>query len=125
MSLADKVAEKILGPFGWVLIKTLTRIAVAIEKGIDSYREISGYNPIFAPPAEPLAEPSTPAGGIEQTDYSSDPEPDYMRLEILEALARENRIIILPDTDLVALGKQRGWLNEAGEVVMLPQGYGD
>ena len=122
MSLADKLADKILGPFGWALLKSLTRIATAIEKGIDSHREICGYQPLFASHTSPAttSEESPEGEGFTPPDR----EPDFMRQEILTLLAAEQHVMITGDTDLVVLGKSRGWLNEAGEVVMLPQGYG-
>lgn len=132
MSLTDKIVEKIAGALGWLLLKELRRIASGIEKGIDSHREIHGFRPLFQTPLEAAneviageqAEAAQAVADNEPTNLSSE-GGDYMRQEILELLAGENRIPITPETDLVALGKDRGWLDNAGQVVMLPQGYGD
>lgn len=131
MKITDKIAEKVAGALGWLLLKELRRIATALEKGIDSHREIHGFHPLFAvPPATQSIdqqiqdEQDAAVAAREILDASPETEGDFMRLEILEMLARENRIEIDTTTDLVALGKERGWLDQAGEIVMLPQGYG-
>lgn len=124
MGITDKIADSLAKGFGWLLIRELRRIAVAIEKGVDSQRELAGFNPIFKPVPTPtdvqISQELLDTSGPEFKD-----DGDYVRLEILEALARENRIVVTMETDLVALGKARGWLDETGQVVMLPQGYGE
>lgn len=122
--LMEKLMEKLAGPVGFLILKELGRIAVAVERGVDSLREIHGLHPVFAALEKQPAAP--PAG--ESLDSVLDPPEDlgdYLRLDILEALAREHQIPITTETDLVALGKTHGWLDQAGQVAMLPRGYGD
>lgn len=130
MSLGDKIAEKIAGALGWLLLKELRRIASAIEQGIDSDRELAGFQPIFSKPiseldAQILSEQTDAASGAEGDGEiqagGSNEGADYMRLDILEALAAEQNIQITPNTDLIALGKDRGWLDASGGLVMLPK----
>lgn len=138
MSLTDKIAEKIAGALGWLLLKELRRIASAIERGIDSNRELAGYQPIFAPQVSEdaaggaSAEGDGDAAGSGASDEGSAGEAtseasDYMRLDILEALAAEHNVPITATTDLIALGKDLGWLDASGGLTMLPKtgAYGD
>lgn len=126
MTLTDKIIEKIGGAFGWVIFRELRQIRLTLERGIDSQREIVGLQPLFGQPKsevdrqieEELAEPAAQAE-IAQMDG----EPDHLRLEILELLARDHQILVTSETDLVALGRSRGWLDESGAVTMLPKNY--
>lgn len=128
MTLTDKIVERIAGALGWLLLKELRGIRSALEKGIDSQREIAGLRPIFAPAvsevdARILSEQADAAGGADgeiAAEVSSE-AADYMRLEILEMLAAEQNIPITASTDLVALGKDRGWLDASGGLTMLPK----
>lgn len=137
MSLTDKIAEKVAGALGWLLLKELRRIASAIERGIDSDRELAGYQPIYASRLSETEADAAGAAGAEgdgdtagggASDESSASESaDYMRLDILEALAAEHNVPITATTDLIALGKDRGWLDASGGLTMLPKtgAYGD
>lgn len=129
MSLTDKIAEKIAGALGWLLLKELRRIGSVLEKSCDSHREIHGFQPLFQTELEKankiIAGEQTEAEEILAAETGISAEGDFMRLEILEMLARENRIMVTSETDLVELGKARGWLDQAGEIVMFPMHYGD
>lgn len=132
MSLGDKVAEMLARAFGGLILRELKGIRKALEIGVDSDREIHGFQPLFAKPGEDLEDGAGggAGSGADGMDPEADPSdtsvhPDYMILEILELLAQENHVPHDSDTDLIALGKDRGWLNKEGEIVMLPRGYGE
>lgn len=128
MGISDKIAEKVAGALGWLLLKELRGIRSAIERGIDSQREMGGYQPIFSKPisevdARILSEQADAAGDAEAGGAPVDAGggEDYMRLDILESLAVEHHIEVTPNTDLIALGTQRGWLDQSGQLTMLPK----
>lgn len=136
MSLTDKIVEKLAGALGWLLLKELRGIRSALERGVDSDRELAGYQPIFARPRTAIddqiaSEQADAAGDVMDGDAAggavgdaSDAQ-DFMRLEILEMLAHENNVPITATTDLIQLGKDRGWLDASGGLSMLPRNYGD
>jgi hypothetical protein len=120
MKLLDQIAEKtILGALVAIL-RELRRLNHTLEVGIDAYRGIHGLGPMF--PVFPQAE-SVPVENRTIPRYESD-EPDWLRLDLLEALCRQHSIPYDSDTDLVALGIREGWLDQSGAVVTLPSGYG-
>jgi hypothetical protein len=126
MALLDKVAEKVAGAVGWLLIREIRSLRQTIEKGIDSQREIAGFHPLFSAPPSAIDqqiadEQAQPAIDREIAQLAA--EPDFLRLEMLEMLARDHQIVVTAETDLIALGKARGWLDESGQITMLPQNY--
>lgn len=134
MSIGDKIAEKIGGAFGWVIFKELRGIRQTLEIGVDSQREIHGLQPLFKAPKsaidQQIEDEQAEAAAAGHAAYTSgvdqelsDAEPDFLRLELLEMLARDNQIMVTAETDLLALGKSRGWLDDNGQVTMLPKNY--
>lgn len=126
MSLLDKIGEKLAGAVGWLILKELRGIRHAIEVGVDSQREGMGLRPIFAeaeaaPRAELTATDGVPHLAGERGADQPEPDGEFLLMSMLEALAEEQRVPVDSRTDLIALGKERGWLDQAGELVMLPQ----
>lgn len=129
MSLTDKVIEKVGGALGYLLLKELRRIAYALEMQCNLQLAEQGRQPLFylskpaTLPSLDDAPISVDAAGERMDPPGGDDGPDWLRLDLLTQLAREQHVEIDLDTDLIALGKERGWLNAGGEVVMLPQEY--
>lgn len=123
MSIGDKIADVFARAFGGLVLRELRGIRIAIERGVDSQREMKGFQPLFKAQAPPATDnPAEPPPEAEEP-IPTGSATDYMTLEILEMLAQENHILITPDTDLIALGKDRQWLDQSGQLITLPQQY--
>lgn len=116
-SILDKISAK-AGEFSasMLLLIEVRRLRHTLERGIDSQREIAGLDPIFTPTLKAVIE-SAEAIGPERDD-----DPDWLRIDLLEQLAHEANIPVDETTDLLALGRERGWLDEDGKIVCLPAG---
>ena len=98
--------------------KEFRALRKTLELGIDSYREINRFPPLFK--VEEVAEPLR---------VGQDPAPgrflrpgDFLSIDLIMHLAEEFRIPIEVDTDIEQLALDRGWVNEKGEFLVLPKG---
>lgn len=98
------------------LFKELSRLRLAIEAGVDSYRTVNNLAPLFGevePAAEPLAR--------EFQTSSSIKTGDYLTMHLLEETFREQRIPFDHETDLEGLAKEIGILSPEGKFLIMPQ----
>ncbi len=127
MTITEKLMEKIAGAAGMLILTELRRCATALETIADIQLQQAGQASRFSVPA--VATEGEATGEILRVDSSGEAlpptsdAPDWLRLDLLEQLAREHQVMIVDGADLVALGKARGWLNEAGEFTMLPAAF--
>lgn len=124
--ITETIVEKVAGAVGWLILTELRRIGHAIEALVDDRRAERGLQPLFGLAGKREAT-EIPSAADEDRDLPPEADAstgDFLREEILTLLAAQQHISITLDTDLVALGKERGWLNQAGEVMMLPEGFG-
>lgn len=126
MKLLDRFALKTTAGMVWLLVRELRRLTHAIETGVDSFRQVHGHRPLFEAPTFHAEHAADPDPDTNRTiPRFEDDTPDWLRLDLLAALAREQHVLITDDTDLVQVGRERGWIDEAGQLVVLPKHYLD
>ncbi len=122
MNLLDRVASKTVLGMLWLLVKEVRRLAHAVEQGVDTFRAVHGHRPIFH--QQPAQESTTPVEDRTIPRFES-AEPDWLRLDLLEALCREHHIAITDGLDLFQVGREMGWIGEDGQFTTLPTHYGE
>lgn len=111
--LLDTLLEKTAGALGTALLKELRSLRLVLQEQVDAYRQAHGMEPLYAKPALPVQDLPDDADGT----------VPYLYVDILEELAKEQKVPFDETTDLVALGKERGWIDQSGEIRMLPESY--
>ena len=128
MKVLEAAARRTILGVLLLLLKELKRLATAVETLTDSFRMVHGHRPMFH--VEHGAQNSDARTGAENSEsrtvprYESD-EPDWLRIDLLEALCREHHIAITEGMDLFQVGKEMGWLDASGQLVVLPTHYGE
>jgi hypothetical protein len=107
-----------------LLLKELKHLTRVLEIGVDSFRLAHGQRAQFTVAADESTEPADPNADRTIPRYEND-EPEFLRRDLLEHLAREHHIAFDDSTDLVQVGKELGWLTSSGEFAQLPTGYGE
>jgi hypothetical protein len=128
MKLFDRIAEKTTRGMLWLILRELRRLNIAIEAGIDSFRAVHGHQPLFPASWNTSNVPRSAVDDGRTLPRGPDPdlaEPDWLRLDILEALCREHHIAITDGLDLFKVAADMGWTDESGQFVVLPSKYGD
>lgn len=125
MAPRKSLLERLGDRFTLFALRTLTREIRAfrkvLEQGIDSYREINRFPPLFG---------ALPAAPVEQTraEQLGDGEWSlagrHMLIWALEELCIENQIS-LSNISLYQVGKDRGWIDDAGRLLVFPKSAGD
>lgn len=105
-----------------LLLKETKRLTKTLEVGVDSFRQVHGLPAAFH--VEPSATISDPDAG-RTVPHAPEPESNWLKYDILEALCREHHIPFDDSTDMILLGKEHGWLDSSGAIVALPTGYGE
>jgi hypothetical protein len=121
VKILEAAARKTILGVLLLLLKEVRRLTKAIEIGVDSFRIVHGQQPQFTiakdDPTVPEAERTIPR-------YESD-EPDWLKVDLIEALCREHHIAITDGLDLFKVAADMGWTDSEGRFVTLPSGYGD
>jgi len=128
MSLSGVVFEKVAGAFGQLLLVELRRIATALEVHVNLQLAERGRQPLFAEP-----EPVTPhalhrvspseISNIAHASPGEQGDPDWLRLDLIEQLARDHYLPIDDETDLLALAREHGWIDREGKLTQLPKSW--
>ena len=106
----------------WLLVKELRRLSHAVETGVDSFRTVHGHRPVFEAPTFHVEQSSDEGRTIPRFE---DESPDWLRLDLIGALAKEHHLIVTDDMDLIQVARERGWINGDGQLVQFPSHYLD
>lgn len=119
MGLVDKIIERFGERLSFELLGEIRGLRQAVEDLTLAYRQVH-HLPTGLSTVEAL--PRTPTGKVIAV-AEAESEPDWLRVDLIESLAREHHIPFDGDTDLLALAREHGWVNDAGEMIMLPSDY--
>lgn len=122
MSILEKIATRSVLATLWLMLKELRRLNHAIEQGVDTFRAVHGHRPIFHQQDAQVA--TEPAETRAIPRFESD-EPDWLKLDLIAELCRENHIAVTEGMDLFQTARELGWLDESGKFTTLPQHYGE
>jgi hypothetical protein len=126
MKLLNQLAEKTLIGALLLVLKELRKLTTAVETLTDSFREVHGKRPMFHGTHDTSDSGTDVDADANRTiPHAPEPETDYLRRDILEALCRQHHIPYDSSVDLITLGKAMGWLDSSGAVIVLPTGYAD
>lgn len=115
MGILDAAAKKVGAGLGLALYRELRALRRTLEVGIDTYREVHHLEPRFA------KAPARTATVPEPEIYE---EPDFLRVDVIEELAREHHIPFDETTDLEALAVAQGWVEyPGGDLKALPESH--
>ena len=89
-----------------------------LEVGIDTYRMVHQLPPVFqeVEVAEPLR------AGQDPTPGRFIKPGDFLTVDLIYQLCQQFRIPVDVETDIEQLALDRGWVNEKGEFIVLPEG---
>ncbi len=129
MSLSGVVFEKVAGAFGQLLLVELRRIATALEVQANLQLATIGRQPLFAepeldePPVRRVVPPPSSPNAIAHASPGEQGDPDWLRLDLIEQLARDHYLPIDDETDLLALAREHGWIDREGKLTQLPKSW--
>ena len=101
------------------LTRELRGIREALEAIADAQRMSIGLTPKFD-----TLDPIEPEPSVQDRAQTIIGQNDYLTAHIIEELAAEANIRLTGAEDLEALAKDRGWVDDEGKFLMLPQSYG-
>lgn len=113
-----KFLTPLLGATLRLFIRELRDTRQTLRDGIDTYRLVNGLPPLYAVEErepEPAGGPFAPAPIVGNGEF--------LTLDILEQLAVEAGIRLVPGLDLEGIARERGWVDPDGKLLMLPKGY--
>lgn len=116
MKLFGKLGDRLTLVAVRVLLRELRLFRQTMKEGIDTYRLVHGQPPLYSQP-EPTIESTRAA---DRKGFIR--EGDFLTPYLLQELAYQYHVPIDSDTDLEALAVERGWVDDAGKLLMLPLG---
>lgn len=112
MALLDKLAAAAISAFAGELKATRE----VLQAGIDTFREANNMPLLYS------AEPKVDEGPVDPTAPKPIVGPgDYLTLQLLEDLAKEQGVRYRDLPGLEAAARERGWVNPEGKLLMLPE----
>lgn len=112
MALLDKLAAAAISAFAGELKATRE----VLQAGIDTFREANNM------PLRYSAEPQVDEGPADPAAPKPIVGPsDYLTLQLLEDLAREQGVRYHDLSELEAAARSRGWVDPEGKLLMLPE----
>lgn len=112
MAIFDKLAAAAISAFAGELKAT----RLVLQQGIDTFRQANNMPLLYSDEPtvdEPPADPRAPKPIVGQGDY--------LTLQLLEDLAREQGVRYFDLPGLEAAARERGWVNPEGKLLMLPE----
>jgi len=123
VKILEAAARKTILGVLLLLLRELRHLNRILEVATDSFRIAHKMQAQFTVAKdEPSEDPDAETRIIPRYEHD---EPQYLKLDLIECLCREQHIPIEPGTDLFAVARERQWIDEAGQLVVLPTTYLD